>query len=399
MRHLVTLGIVRFLLDVQFWYPTWMLLLLDRGFSAGQISAVDAVHYLVIVVSEVPAGWLSDRIGRRATLLLGCLLTIPVFCGIAMVSSTAGALAVWAAWGVLWALSSGAETAYTWELAQQTAAVDPARFLGSVRVVSGVSAFVSVLVAGPMLEFWTPLPYVVTAVLAALAALLVLTLPETNSHSASPSSRGWDGAVRTVRGAQRRGDVIAAITAMSALFTVGISIRILYQPLGAKAGFSATEISLLYGGLAIAAGLGAFLAARVRPQRAWTAVTLGSLLLASALVGVGIALADKTVLLATVLLAVSSAAFLAVRTLLDVIVLRAVGPRRRATVLSIASAASGMAMVATRPIVLLADETWGSAQSFIGYGLTALAICALLVLLLRPRVRSSTSDEPEASST
>ena len=63
-------GIIVTALEVQFWFPVWLLFLLDRGFTIGQAALADAVFRIVATIGEVPAGWLSDRIGRKKSLYL-----------------------------------------------------------------------------------------------------------------------------------------------------------------------------------------------------------------------------------------------------------------------------------------------------------------------------------------
>ena len=63
-------GVIVTALEVQFWFPVWLLFLLDRGFTIGQAAFADALFRFVATAAEVPAGWLSDRIGRKRSLFL-----------------------------------------------------------------------------------------------------------------------------------------------------------------------------------------------------------------------------------------------------------------------------------------------------------------------------------------
>ncbi|HZU76596.1 MAG TPA: hypothetical protein VFA70_07515, partial [Dehalococcoidia bacterium] len=51
-----------FLVNLQLWLPTWVLYLQrERGLSLGQITALDAPFWLIVVLSQVPTGAFADR--------------------------------------------------------------------------------------------------------------------------------------------------------------------------------------------------------------------------------------------------------------------------------------------------------------------------------------------------
>jgi len=54
---------------VYFWTPVFFLYLSER-FSVSEVLQLEALYYLVVVLVEVPSGYFSDRVGRRATLLI-----------------------------------------------------------------------------------------------------------------------------------------------------------------------------------------------------------------------------------------------------------------------------------------------------------------------------------------
>lgn len=54
-----------------FWMPIFFLYFL-RDLSISQVLQLEAIYYIAIVTLEVPSGYLSDRFGRRPTLLIAC---------------------------------------------------------------------------------------------------------------------------------------------------------------------------------------------------------------------------------------------------------------------------------------------------------------------------------------
>ncbi|MFH8474950.1 MFS transporter [Streptomyces sp. NPDC018000] len=52
----------------------FVLFLQQRGFSAGQVTLLQTLLYLVSGLAELPAGVIADRIGRRASIVIGQVL-------------------------------------------------------------------------------------------------------------------------------------------------------------------------------------------------------------------------------------------------------------------------------------------------------------------------------------
>jgi MFS family permease len=54
----------------------WMLFLLAKGFSLSQIALIESAYHAMNFVFEVPTGYVADRYGKRASLLLGQLVAV-----------------------------------------------------------------------------------------------------------------------------------------------------------------------------------------------------------------------------------------------------------------------------------------------------------------------------------
>ena len=66
--------VLAFLQGLVFYSAVAMLYRLERGLSASQIGIIEGIHTILMVVFEVPWGYLGDRIGYKKTLLLCNLL-------------------------------------------------------------------------------------------------------------------------------------------------------------------------------------------------------------------------------------------------------------------------------------------------------------------------------------
>lgn len=381
MGPLSRLLTVRVLLDVQFWFPTWMIFLLGQGYSPFQAAAVDAIFNAVVVLSEVPMGRLADRLGRKRALLLTCALTTIVFAGIGLVTSFWAMAIVWTLWGVLWALASGLDTTYAWELADaHPGSTSPLSYLGRTRLAGGIAGVVSLLSAGALLEIWAPLPYLLTAGLGLLALLVALTIPEIPRQAtahATAAARSFREALSIP--AVRTGIVLGAI-----VLTAGISIRILFQPLGLGLGLGAFEIGLGYGMIAVAVALGGWFGSKIAAGRRgqWIAVSVGVMAMSYLAVALTATLHLPWITMLAVVPA-GTAAFGTGKTLTDVWLVEAVGPQWRATVLSLASAGNGLAMVPLRPAIVLIGDRGGNDIAFLTWGGATVLFCVLCVALIR----------------
>lgn len=386
MSPLTRLLGVRILLDVQFWFPTWMIYLLDQGYSPLEAAAVDAAFNAVMVLTEVPMGWVADRIGRKRALLATCLLTVVVFAGIAVAPGFWTMLAVWALWGALWALASGVDTTYAWELADQSpGGLSPIRYLGRTRLAGGIAGLISLVTAGALLQIWAPLPYVVTCALGLLALGLAVGIPDV----VRATRRSVPQPTRTWRDTLGRSDVRTGVILAALVLTAGISIRIVFQPVGLALGLDPFTISLSYGLIAVTVAIGGWTASRIPARRRglWTILAVAAMAASYLATAATVALCESWL---TMLVAIpaGTAAFGLGKTLTDIWLVESVGPRRRATVLSLASAANGLIMVGIRPLMVVTSEGAGNTVVFVAWGCLSAVICGVCMIVLRhPRTR------------
>ena len=61
-----------------FWVPVFFLYF-SSLLTIDEVLALEALYYFSVVVLEVPSGYLSDRIGRRVTLVMGNAATVAAF--------------------------------------------------------------------------------------------------------------------------------------------------------------------------------------------------------------------------------------------------------------------------------------------------------------------------------
>lgn len=363
---------VVFALEAQFWFPTWFLFLLDRGFTLKEAALADGVFRLVATLAEVPMGWLSDRMGRKNTALLATLSSGGTFVLIASISSLPMLFTAWIAWGLSWALSSGFLTAYAWELGQlcrgETAASE---FVRVRRLACSLAILLSVFTAGWAYEIQPALPFWITAALCFVALPVIICLPD-------PPRVGEEK--RSKRVGHRSTWEPIAVAAV--VLVAGWSIQMIFQPIGVEFGLGATEISYLFTIFALAQFGGAWLVGRLSLSKE-TAVVGTLLCISLSCMGVwaaahfGIALVGGLISLVFL-----GAGFGYGTTVCDIWVARSSGGHNRAFNLSLVSLLAGIVMVVARPSLGIGAEKAGAAATFgVWGGVCFVASLAVGVLL------------------
>ncbi|MDG4763992.1 MFS transporter [Solwaraspora sp. WMMD406] len=375
-RPIRTFLIVQFLLDVQFWFPIWLIYLLDLGFSLTTAVLADAVFRLVTVVCEFPVGVVADRVGRRRTYLTLAAMAVLTFTVITQIETVSTLFTAWVLWGVLWALASGASAPYLYELcAQDPLPVDPGKAFGLVRAAGHVSVFVSLLTAGYLYEADPRAPFAVTAALAAVALGLVLTLPEIHAR---PAPARLAAIAADLRAALTHPAVRRAVWIGVLLLVFGWSVRILFQPLALDLQLSARATGWMYAAFAAASVLGGLTAGHLgRRHRRAALATAFLLILASAA-----ATSQLPALGPFVLLPVMAFGYVLGTTVLEVLTNEVSPAGTRAAMLGLVASVGGVAIAVARPGLGILSEDHPAALGFgiwalIGIPLVGLALYAI----------------------
>jgi len=137
-----------------------------------------ALFNLVYAIMAMPAGIWSDRVGRRKVLAMGYGLFALTAMGFAFVDSLAGLIALFALYGLVYALVDGSERAYVSDLS-------PAGLRGSSLGLYygaiGVAAIISSLAAGALWAWWgAEVTFLFGAGAATLAAVGLLRMKKTD---------------------------------------------------------------------------------------------------------------------------------------------------------------------------------------------------------------------------
>jgi MFS family permease len=133
-----------------------------------------ALFNLAYALLALPAGIWSDRVGRRKVLALGYALFALTALGFAFVTNLAGLIALFAVYGLVYALVDGSERAYVSDL---SSAILRGSSLGLYYGAIGIAAILSSLLAGALWAWWgAEATFIFGAGAAALAAMALLVM-------------------------------------------------------------------------------------------------------------------------------------------------------------------------------------------------------------------------------
>lgn len=167
-----------FFRNLTFWQAVWFLYF-QSNLSAAEAILLYAVYDIATTALEVPSGYLSDRVGRRVTLILSIIAAI---LGAALLA-IGGGFWVFAAAQVLMgagaAFGSGTDSALLYESLERDGRgeeVDRHELLAWRCSFSALA--ISAILGGAGAMVWDRLPFVATAFASALAFMLVLRFRE-----------------------------------------------------------------------------------------------------------------------------------------------------------------------------------------------------------------------------
>lgn len=161
------------------------LILRAQGLGVGiaTIPIVYALFNLTSAVIAIPAGQLSDRIGRRRVIALGWLVYAFVYLGFALAARTWLVWVLYAAYGLFYALTEGAAKAMVAEIVPEAVR---GRAYGLYNASIGIIALPASLIAGILWDRISPAaPFYFGAILALLAVIGLWIIPHRPSAPAA----------------------------------------------------------------------------------------------------------------------------------------------------------------------------------------------------------------------
>jgi MFS family permease len=149
------------------------------GVSAPNTLLLWAAFHIVKVLSSIFGGDLSDRLGRRRLIVSGWILYAAVYAGFAFVTNEVSVWVLFMIYGIYFGLSEGAEKALVADLVKRE---QRGTAYGLYNLAFGITVLPASLLMGALWNWRGPqIAFLVSAVLGASAALLLLLLVKTRS--------------------------------------------------------------------------------------------------------------------------------------------------------------------------------------------------------------------------
>jgi hypothetical protein len=266
------------------WVPVEKLFQTQIGFNAASIGLMAAAYAAVVPLLEVPSGILADRWSRRGILIISSVAAAASALVGGLSHDVATYIVAAMILGVYFAMNSGTVDSVVYDtVIEETGSADLyEKWIGRVRIVEG-SAFATSALAGGLLAGWTSprLTYFLTIPFVGVSVAAFARFREPRLHrAAEPVALRRHIAVTfgamTRIPQVRRMLLLAALTGLlsSAVFEFGpLWLVDLHAPAAAYGPYWALLVATL--------GIGGYLVAKLRLDRALTVVAVGVLLTGS----------------------------------------------------------------------------------------------------------------------
>ncbi|HMA62128.1 MAG TPA: MFS transporter [bacterium] len=357
------LGFVHFLLESQFWFPIWVVFLLQKDFTLGQIVIADMVFRSSIVILEVPLGIVGDRIGRKKTYFLGALFAAITYFVFTITTSFILLLICWVLWAFFWSLISGTNTAYRYEiLALDSGHSGSIRIFGYFNSIAAAALLISHTTAGYLYGIHPALPIWFNVVFSIIAAVLILTLPSVQSQVQSSASNYKKMLQSLVKLIKENSSILPLIGIMALWTAYHWTPTLVFQPLMQELGLPKRSFGLVFAiftGMGILSGI---ITGRLAQIFGNLPIIISSLILQVAAVACTAFGGNLFVILAGIV--ILRFAYNLSEPILAILLNREIDNSIRASMISIVNLLASLIMILSRPLVGLVAAKYSVATSF-----------------------------------
>ncbi|MFP8956068.1 MFS transporter [Natrialbaceae archaeon A-CW3] len=175
---------------VEFYRPIMYLYFLSQGLTFTQVVLLEVAYNLTTLLGEVPTGYVSDRFGRRPSLLIGSVLITVTLIGIGFASSFLGLLVLFVCWSMGYNFRSGSEDAWLYDSLTDNGWSDRfAHVRGRGEALALAIGAGASVIGGYVAGFNLAYPFFLAAGVMAVGVGVVLTMPEPTSYQSANTDR------------------------------------------------------------------------------------------------------------------------------------------------------------------------------------------------------------------
>lgn len=175
--------------NLLFWQATWFLYL-QNTLSAAEAILLYAIYDIATTVLEVPSGYMSDRVGRRFTLVLASLVSVIAMLLLALGDSFAVFVCAQILMGAGMAFVSGTDSALLYESLETEGRAAEIETQNLIAWRFSFGALAVSAATGGIAALWAPsLPFLATAF--AFAAMFVIALQFSEPPHSNTDTSEW----------------------------------------------------------------------------------------------------------------------------------------------------------------------------------------------------------------
>ena len=368
-----------FLNRLEMWLPITVLFLLGKGLTLAQYAVLDVVWYVSTLVFEVPTGVLTDRYGKKKSLLIAVLFQSLALFTLAFANSFSLFFVSYAVWGFATSFETGTNDALIYDsLKQMGKEADYQKVTGRITTLIILASALGSIIAGYLGGINLALPIIATATIALLSCPLVLLFAE--PQVADVRSPGHLSHVRASVYYVLRHRLVALLILYSAVMGAAVwGLYIFYQPLLRSFDVSVERIGLLYLCFKLCGAAGAHLSDALYKCVGWVSIYLIPLCFIVSVFCLGVFV---TPWVTTFIFANFFIAGFYVPILNDLLN-RNIPSGRRATIISLGSVVSCLLSSIVYPVLGRIADAVSLQATFKVLGLGTLLCMALILALLK----------------
>ncbi|ODR80206.1 MFS transporter [Haladaptatus sp. W1] len=186
---------------VEFYRPIMYLYFLSLGLDYTGIAILEGIYNVTTLVSEIPTGYVGDRVGRRNSLLIGTTIITLTLVGIGFAGNFAQLAVLYACWSFGYTFRSGSSDAWLYDTLTDDLSEDRfAHVRGRGQAVALLVGVVGSVLGGYLGNIDLAYPFLVAAGVTGIGVPVLLAMDEPTSYEESESDElGIREAVGVIR--------------------------------------------------------------------------------------------------------------------------------------------------------------------------------------------------------
>ncbi|WP_231186253.1 MFS transporter [Haladaptatus sp. DYF46] len=186
---------------VEFYRPIMYLYFLSLGLDYTGIAILEGIYNVTTLVSEIPTGYIGDRVGRRNSLLIGTTIITLTLVGIGLAEDFAQLATLYACWSFGYTFRSGSSDAWLYDTLTDDLSENRFAYVrGRGQAVALLVGVVGSVLGGYLGDIDLAYPFLVAAGVTGVGIPVLLGMDEPASYEESESDElGVREAVGVIR--------------------------------------------------------------------------------------------------------------------------------------------------------------------------------------------------------